>query len=211
MKLFTHDTSTGTFEELDDGLNLRTIRNLILDLVDDIEHTRLAMEQQTVGIGDVLLYFLVDASLVHHRRVGSIVNQRFATCHDERRHILREGTTCLYQCQTSHTGIGILDGTRGEDHTIVDLAVASNLHTIAEDAVVAHDGIVADVRAFEQEVIIADLRHTVAVGTAVDDDVLTDDIIVANLHIRLLTTEVEVLRQGGNHAALVDLVIVANT
>ena len=102
-----------THEQLD------TIRDRVItagipctaSLVDDIEHTRLAMEQQTVGIGDVLLYFLVDASLVHHRRVGSVVNQRFATCHDERRHILREGTACLYQCKTSHTGIGVLDGT----------------------------------------------------------------------------------------------------
>ena len=92
----------------------------------------------------------------------------------------------------------------------MDFAVAGNLRTVAEHAVVAHNGVVADVRAFEQEVVIADLRHTIAVRTAVDDHILADHIVVANLDIRLLTTEVEILWQGGDDGALVDLVVLAD-
>ena len=58
--LLTHDAALRTFQELDDVLNLRAIGHLILDLIDYIEHTRLSVEEQTVGIGDMLLYLLVD-------------------------------------------------------------------------------------------------------------------------------------------------------
>ena len=47
-------------KEVDDGLDFRAVGHLILDLIDYIEHTRLSVEEQTVGIGDMLLYLLVD-------------------------------------------------------------------------------------------------------------------------------------------------------
>ena len=209
--LLTHDASFGVLEELDDGLYLGAIGHLILDLVDDIEDACLSVEQQTVGVGNVLLHLLVDTGLAHHRVVGTSVFEGLTACDDKGRDVLREGGSGLYEGQTAHAGVGILDGGAGEDRTIVDLAVARNLHTITEYTVVAHDGIMADMRAFEQEVVVADLRHTVAVGSAVDDHILTDDIVVANLHIRFLATEVEVLWQGGDDGALVDLVVLANT
>ncbi len=58
--LLTHDAALRTFQELDDVLNLRAIGHLILDLIDYIEHTRLSVKEQTVGIGDMLLHLLVD-------------------------------------------------------------------------------------------------------------------------------------------------------
>ena len=75
-------------EEFDDGLDLRAVGHLILDLVDHIEDTRLSVEQQSIGIGNVLLHLLVDAGIVHHRGVRAAVLHRFATCHDERGDVL---------------------------------------------------------------------------------------------------------------------------
>ena len=92
----------------------------------------------------------------------------------------------------------------------MNLAVARNLHAITKHTIVAHDGIVADMCAFEQEIVVADLRHAVAMGTAVDDHILTDHIVITNLDIRLFATEVEILRQGSDDGALVDLVVVAD-
>ena len=109
--LLTHNTSFRSFEELDDITNLWTVRHLITDLVDDIEHTGLPMEEQTVSISDVLLHLLIDACLVHHRRVGTAILQRFSSCHDIRGDITGEGTSCLYKRQTANAGISILDGT----------------------------------------------------------------------------------------------------
>ena len=204
--LFAHDAALGVFQEADDVLDLRTIGHLVTNLFDDIEDARLSVEEQTIGVGDVALNLLVDLGIVHHRRVGTAILHRVTACNDVGRHVVREGRTCLNQREVSGTGVGILNGTRGEDDTIADLAVAGNLRTIAEHAVVAHHRIVADVGSFEQEVMATDLRHAVAVGTTVDDDILADDVVVADLHIRLSATEVEVLRQGSDDGALMDLV-----
>ena len=204
--LFTHNAALGVFQKADDVLDLRTIGHLIANLFDDIENARLSVEEQTIGVGYVVLYLLVDLGIVHHRRVRTTILHRITTGNDVGRHVVREGRTCLNQREVSGTGVGILDGTRGEDDTIADLAVAGDLRTIAEHAVVAHHRIVADMGSFEQEVMAADLRHAVAVGTSVDDDILADDVVVADLHIRLGATEAEVLRQGSDDGALMDLV-----
>ena len=76
---------------------------------------------------------------------------------------------------------------------------------------VAHFRVVTDMRTFKQEVVITDDGFAVTLRTAIDDHVLADDIVVANYHVRLGTTEVEILRQGGNNATLVDFVVVADS
>ena len=123
---------------------------------------------------------------------------------------MREGTTSLDEREVASTGVGILDGTRREDNTVTNLAVACYLSTIAKHAVIAHHGIVADVGSFEQEVVITNLGNTILVGTAVDNHVLADDIVIAYLNIRLGTTEVKILWQGSNHRALMDFVVITN-
>ena len=124
---------------------------------------------------------------------------------------MREGATSLDQREVACTGIGILDGATGEDDTIADLAVACNLRTIAKHAVIADHNIVADMSSFEQEVLVADLGDAITVGTTVDDYILADDIVVANLHIRLGSTEIEILRQRSYHTTLMDLIILSYT
>ena len=183
IKSLTHDTSFRVLEEGDDGLDLGAVGHLILDLIDHVKHTGLSMEEQTIGIGDVLLHLLVDASLFHHRGVWTAIRDGLATGDDERGHIVRQRTTGLHHGQTPHTGVGILDGRAGEDGTVVNLTVARNLHAVAEHAMVAHDGVVADMCAFEQEVVVADDRTSVAMGTAVDDDILADNVVITDFHV----------------------------
>ena len=81
--LLTHNALLGTLKELDDVLDLRTVGHLVFDLLDHIEDARLSVEQQTVGIGDMLLHLLVDAGIVHHRGVGASVCQGLSTNHDK--------------------------------------------------------------------------------------------------------------------------------
>ena len=50
------------------------------------------VEQQTVGISDVLLHLLVDASKFHYLRVRATILHRIATSNDVRRHVVREVT-----------------------------------------------------------------------------------------------------------------------
>ena len=55
------------------------------------------MEEQTIGIGYMLLNLLVDAGIVHHRGVRTAINHRTTSCDDVWGHIVREGTACLDQ------------------------------------------------------------------------------------------------------------------
>ena len=181
--LLTHDSTLSILEELDDLTDLGAVGHLILDLLDDVEYTRLTVEEQKIGIGDVPLYLLVDACLVHHRGIRTAIRNGLATGDDERGHVVRQRTTGLHHGQTPHTGVGILDGRAGEDGTVVNLTVARNLHTVTKHAMIAYDGIVADMRAFEQEVVVADDRTSVAMGTAVDDDILADNVVITDFHV----------------------------
>ena len=76
---------------------------------------------------------------------------------------------------------------------------------------VTHFGIVTDMCTLKQEVIVANDGLAVTLRTTIDDHVLTDDVVVTNDNIRFLTTEIEVLRQGSNDTALMDLITFTNT
>ena len=97
-------------EEGDDGLNLGAVGHLILDLLDDIDHAGLSVEEQTIGIGNVLLHLLVDTCIIHHRGVRTTIGHGITTGDDKWRHIVGEGTTSLDQRESAGTGVGILDG-----------------------------------------------------------------------------------------------------
>ena len=58
--------------------------------------------------------------------------------------------------------------------------------------------------------MITNLGNTILVGTAVDNHVLADDIVIAYLNIRLGTTEVKILWQGSNHRALMDFIVLTD-
>ena len=123
---------------------------------------------------------------------------------------MRESATCLNQRQVTGSCIGILDGSGREDDTVADDTVACYLDTITEHAIVTYYGIVTDMSTFKQIVMIADDGSAIAIGTAVDDHVLANDIVVANLHIRLLTTIVEILWQGGDDRTLMNLIVITD-
>ena len=74
MMSFGHNTSFRSFEEVDDIPDFGTIGYLIPDLVNHIKHTCLSVEQQTIGISNMLLDLLVDTSLIHHRGVRTAIN-----------------------------------------------------------------------------------------------------------------------------------------
>ena len=116
------------------------------------------------------------------------------TSHDNIRwHILRESGARLNHRAHAHTCLGVLYHRGGEDDTVLDVAVASNLRTIAKDATVAHFRVVRDVRTLHEEVIIADNGLSPLMSGTVDDHILADDIMITNHTLRLLPTELEVL------------------
>ena len=68
----------------------------------------------------------------------------------------------------------------------------------------------ADVGTLHEHVVVADDGLTATVGSAIDDHVLADDIVVADDALRLLAAELEVLRQSADDATLMHLVVTAH-
>ena len=64
---------------------------------------------------------------------------------------------------------------------------------------------------FHQHIVIADNRLSTSMRGTIDDHILTDDVVVADDTLRLLATELEVLRQGTDDRSLVDLVLLTHT
>ena len=126
-------------------------------------------------------------------------------------YVTREGGTGLHHRALSYTGLGVLDDAGREDDTILNLAVARNLRTVAEDAAVAYLRVVADVSTLHEHVIVADDGLPAGMCGTVDDDVLAYDVAVADDALRLLAPEIEILGQGTDDAALMNLVALAHT
>ena len=112
------------------------------------------MEHQTIGVSNMLQHLLVGTVDTAHGIVHTTILAALGA-DDKGRHILGEGSTGLNHCAAAHTRLSILDDRRREDDTILNLAVAGNLGTIAKDTAVAHLGVVRDMGTFHQHVIIA--------------------------------------------------------
>lgn len=194
--LLTHYTTLRTLQEPDDVLYLGGVRHLVLNLIDDVKNTGLSVEQQPIGIGDVFLHLLVDARIIHHCCIGTTVSHGTASGNHVGRHIVGESRTSLNHGKVASAGLGILDSTAGENDTIANLTVSSYLCAITEHAISTYHCIMTNMSAFKQEVIITYLGDTVPLSATVDDNVLTNHVVVAYLHVRLGSAEVEILRQG---------------
>jgi len=207
--LFCDDTNLRSSDELDDVSDEWPVGDLLLNLVHCVEHRRLAVEQQTVGVGNVFQCLLVDTMLARHLHIDTTILDMLGT-YDIRRNVLRERRTSLDHRTLSHARLGILDDAGREDDTILDDAVACYLRAIAEDAAIAHLRVVRDVGTLHQHVVVAENGLTTSVRSAVDDDVLADDVTITDNALRLLATELKVLRQGSDDTALMHLILRAH-
>ena len=189
---------------------LWAVGHLLLYLIDSIENAGVSVEQQTVCIGDVPLNLFVNTIEIEHRRVNAAI-LHFFRADDARRHVLRERCAGLYHGCPAYTRAGVGDDRGAEDGAILDDAVAGNLRTVAEDAAAAYLGVVADVRAFHEDVVVANDGLSACMRGAVDDHVLTDDVVVAENALRLFTTKIEILREGTDDTTLMNLVMTTHT
>lgn len=87
-RLFSGDNAKlGRLEELDDVLDFGTVGHLVDNLDDGVEKRRAAVEDQTVGVGNVLQDFLVDTMLTAHGEVDTAIGV-FLRGHDVGRYVL---------------------------------------------------------------------------------------------------------------------------
>ena len=145
-------------------------------------------------------YLQIDTAILHQLGTDNV-----------RGHILREGGAGLNHGSAANTRLRILDDAGREDDTILDGAVAGNLRTVSKHAAVANLRVVRDVSTFHEHVVVAQHGLAATMGGTVNDYVLADDVVVADDTFRLLATELKVLGQCTDDAALMYLVLAAHT
>ena len=199
------DAELGSTDELDDVADGRAVGHLFLNLVHCVEDGDTAVEHQSVGVGDVLKRLFVNAVGAADGGIDATILSTLGA-DDVGRNVAREGGAGLYHSTTADAGLGVLDDGTGEDDAVLDEAVAGNLRTVADDATVADLRVMRDVGTLHKHVLVTDDGLASRVCGAVDDDVLADDVTVADDALRLLAAELEVLWQGTNDGALMDFI-----
>ena len=169
------------------------------------------MEEQAVSVGDMFDHFLVHTLGACYRGIDTTVVYWRTAGDDVGRNVFGECCASLYHGAATYARLGVLDDGRGVDYTVSDLAIAGNLCAVAHHTLVSDAGVVAHVRTLHEHILAAEHGLSAFVGAAVDDHILTDDVVVAHNDLRRCTLEIEVLRQRGDHSALVYLVVVAHT
>ncbi len=108
-------------------------------------------------------------------------------------HVFGECGSGFYHCHGSYSCSGVLDNARGEYRIVAYNAVAGNLGSVAEHAVIAHFSIVTNMCAFHEEVAGTDNGLCALVGCPVDNHVFAYDIIVAYDELAFFANEIKIL------------------
>ena len=88
----------------------------------------------------------------------------------------------------------------------MNVAASCNFATVTYNHAVVQLYVVADVYTFHDEVVSSDDSLPAGMCGAVDDHVLTDNVVVAYNKFRIFTLEIKILRYGSQYGALVHCV-----
>ena len=192
--------------------NLRSVGYLLFDLKNRIIEADLPIEDEAIGHGKMALGTLVDTPcLGEHPRMDTCVDGRIVLDGNVGRDVFAEATAREDECQITDATLGLGRHVATEDRLRADGAVAGDLHRIAEDILISDQAVVRDVGALHQDVLTPDLGSDLPARSTADDDILTDDIAVADDERRGFPLPREVLRRGSEDGILVDRVTVADT
>lgn len=154
LRLYLADDAVFSFpNELDNVADFGRIGHLLVYLYAGVEHGSLSVEHKSVGIGYVFNHFFADFQFAANRRVHTVVGNRAAASYDVRWNVAGKGGSCRYVSGSPYACPGFLNDAGRVDCTVGNLAIACNLGAVAEYAVVAHLGVVADVHALHEEVV----------------------------------------------------------
>ena len=93
----------------------------------------------------------------------------------------------------SHTAELVHEHTRAEDGIVIDDNLSCQLGAVADDAAVAHHGIMCHMTSLHQQVVAAHLGAVLCSGTPVDGHVLTYLVVVTDDGQCILSLEFQVL------------------
>lgn len=128
--------------------------------------------------------------------------------YDVGRHVLLYDTAALHKTIATYAGEVLKYDAGGKYHVALKRAFACNLRAYADDVVVAHLHVVADVDVVHEEVAVADDCGCLVLKSASNDDILADAVLVADTHVSTVSYGIaETLRHGTNDGILIDVVV----
>ena len=208
----TDNALLGMLDEVEDGLDLRAIGNSASDTRQGILQGGVALVNLTVGFRNIVDDFLRYMSLFRKNDcIDPIVIDGVVGSDHVGRHIFVGTATVFEQRPSADAATVFDDDATANNGTVVNPAVACGLRAIAEYAIIADLGVVGKVDAFEQEVSIPDDRLVACVRGTVDDDFLTEDIVIADDEQGVISLELEVLRSCAQDGSLIHNVVYSHT
>lgn len=190
------DAEFCTFDERGDVLNLGSIGHLLLNLDDGIEYGGLSVEDESVGVGNVVLHLIGNAVRTEYGGIDSTILHGVVVGYDVRGNVATYAASARYHGTDSDAHSWVDDDAGGENDGVGYVAISCYFGAVPEYVAMAYFGVVGDVYAFHKEVVIADDGLSAGECGAVDDDVLADDVVVTDDEGRGVAAEVEVLRNG---------------
>ena len=89
----------------------------------------------------------------------------------------------------------------GEKHVVADFDIAAEQSAVGENNIIAQLAVVADMRRRHEKIIVADDGRRSGGGAAMDLHIFANNIVIADLKIRLLPLISFVLRRAAEHGA----------
>lgn len=184
------------------------VLNIGLDALEGIKHRRRALIYMAVRLCNIVDVFFGEAGmLAHHNGIDAIVDHRVVGHDSIGGHIGADTRATLDEGILSEPAFLIDDDIRRQDRAFVDENVSGDCHSIAEHAAANDLAVVSDMAVCADEAVRADGCSPLVVDAAVDDDVLTDDGVVAHEAVSVLSFPAEVLGIGAYDGTLVDFYV----
>lgn len=169
-------------------------RDLVLDHQQSIRDAGVALENNPVGMADMLNDLLVEPLMSHDKGVNAIIGDRLLGRHDIGRYVFLEAATGLYHRPGSYAASLAYQDISAEYHVVFHPTIAGDLGAVTEDTVVADMGVMGHMHALMQEVSAANHGASFRECGTVNHDVLADDIIIPDIDDRISPLIIEILR-----------------
>ena len=179
----TYNAALALGDEVHDILYLRTSGYLVLNLLDSILESLVACVDDAVGICDVAEYALRHALLLEYDGRHTVIACGRSAKYDVGRHVLLYDTAALHKTVATYAGEVLKYDAGGKYHVALERAFACYLRAYADDVVVAHLHVVADVDVVHEKVAVADDCGCLVLKSASNDDILADAVLVADTHV----------------------------
>ena len=205
------EASVAIANEIEDVFYLRTHGDLLFYTGKQLVQFACSLQDDLVSHVYVVDEVAVEPSATKPDVVQSAESSRLASHKTEGQDVLRETRSAAHHRITAHATELVHQHIGTQNGKVVDGYLASQLCAIANDDAIANDGVVSDMHAFHQQVIIAYNSTPLGSRATVDGYILTNLVVVAYFCRAFLSTELEVLWNGTDDGTREEDIAVADT